>query len=124
MEDELFISNLASLPRSSVQELFQDYFYDHEVSSFLEIVEIKNSKLHKKIIESITDREIRSQLQESERMATSSSQATISGIYSVLKQNDNGSSEAMNKGYESSSVESLLKGRDNDEVLRAYLALC
>ena len=113
MEDELFISNLASLPRSSVQELFQDYFYDHEVSSFLEIEEIKNSKLHKKIIESITDREIRSQLQESERMATSSSQATISGIYSVLKQNDNGSSEAMNKGYESSSVESLLKS-DSD----------
>ena len=36
MEDEAFKANHISLRRNSTQELFQGYYYDHEVASFTE----------------------------------------------------------------------------------------
>ena len=68
------------------QEVFSGYFYDHEVISLLKQEAVRDSTLHQRILESIEMREAISQMQEVERMATSSSQATISGIYSAVQE--------------------------------------
>ena len=50
---------------------------------------MRSSTLYQRILESIDERETRSQMQDVEKMATSSSQATISGIYGALLDMEN-----------------------------------
>ena len=70
------------------QELFSGYFYDQDVVNLLKQEAVRDSTLHQRILESIEMREAFSQMQEVEGMATSSSQATVSGIYSALQELD------------------------------------
>ena len=83
MEDEAFKANFISLRRNSTQELFQGYYYDHEVASFTEREVVQRSGLNDVIMQTIHQLEQKSQMQEPLKMATSSSSATISGIYST-----------------------------------------
>ena len=83
MEDEQFKQNFQSLRRTSTQTLFQGYYYDHEVANFSQKQAVIDSGLQEVILQSITKLEQKSQMQDPIQMATSSSSATITGIYST-----------------------------------------
>ena len=85
LEDEAFKENALSLVRTSTQELFSGYYFDHEIASFTEKEAVQRSGLHDVISQTIAKLEVKSQLQEPLQMATSSSQATITGVYSTAK---------------------------------------
>ena len=83
MEDEQFKQNLTSLRRKSTQDLFAGYYYDHEIAHFTERDVVQKSGLNEVIMQTIHKLEQKSQMQEPQTMATSSSSATVTGIYSM-----------------------------------------
>lgn len=59
------------------------------MTALLKQDEVRSSTLYQRILENIEECEVRSQIQDVEKMATSSSQATISGIYGALLDMEN-----------------------------------
>ena len=79
VEDEAFKANFTSLRKQSTQSLFAGYYYDHEVANFTEKEVVQRSGLNEVIMTTIHQLEQKSQMQDPQQMATSSSSATITG---------------------------------------------